>query len=219
MKPSAEDPSVFDDHCPPGSSPGHVGEGGRTGSAYRVGFQLDVDEADFDAHSVIMKQRATDIPFSVVEPGGQITNMFGTGPALLGEDPPLRPFTAIVTYEWQPFWSKRRRVEKRRYDIDVRPFLGLVPETTRYVLRSVDGGVVRQQKANHASGAPPHWLCANWFEEQKKSYLQKDPWIVDGGHLWACPRCSTAVMVDENTSESEAAGHDTRNTFIASSPR
>ena len=98
------------------------------GSAYRVGFQLDVDEEDFDAHSVIMKQRATDIPFSVVEPGGEITNMFGTGPALLGGDPPLNPFTATVRYEWQPFWSKRRRIEERRYDIDVRPFLGLVPE-------------------------------------------------------------------------------------------
>ncbi|MDE2717865.1 MAG: hypothetical protein OXI33_12770, partial [Chloroflexota bacterium] len=91
------------------------------GSAYRVGFRLDVDEKDFDAHSVIMKQRATDIPFSVVEPGGEITDLFGTGPALLGGDPPLKPFAAIVTYEWQPFWSKRRRVEERRYDIDVRP--------------------------------------------------------------------------------------------------
>ena len=75
-------------------------------------------------------------------------------------------------------------------------------ETTRYVLRSVDGGVVRQQKANHASGAPPHWLCANCFEEQQKSYLQKDPKIVDGRHVWTCPRCSTAVTVDQNTSES-----------------
>ena len=98
------------------------------GSAYRVGFKLDVDEEDFDAHNVTMKQRATDIPFSVVEPGGQITNMFGFGPALLGKDPALKPFTAIVTYEWHPFWSKRRRVEQRHYDIDIRPFLGLVPE-------------------------------------------------------------------------------------------
>ena len=73
------------------------------GSAYRVGFKLDVDEEDFDAHNVAMKQRATDIPFPVVEPGGQITNLFGFGPALLGKDPPLKPFTATVTYKWQPF--------------------------------------------------------------------------------------------------------------------
>ena len=71
-------------------------------------------------------------------------------------------------------------------------------ETARYVLRSVDGGVVRQQKANHASGNPPHWLCANCFEEQKKSYLQKDPKIVGGRHVWKCPRCSTAVLADQD---------------------
>ncbi len=98
------------------------------GSAYRVSFSLDADEEDFAAHNVMMKQRGTDTPFSVVEPGGQITNMFGFGPGLLGKDPALKPFKAIVTYEWQPFWSKRRRIEKRHYDIDVRPFSGLVRE-------------------------------------------------------------------------------------------
>ena len=96
------------------------------GSAYRVSFSLDADEEDFAAHNVIMKQRGTDTPFSVVEPGGQITNLFGFGPSLLGKDPALKPFEAIVTYEWQPFWSKRRRVEKRHYNIDVRPFSELV---------------------------------------------------------------------------------------------
>ena len=96
------------------------------GSAYRVSFSLDADEEDFAAHNVIMKQRRTDTPFSIVEPGGQIVNMFGIGPSLLGKDPALKPFEAIVTYEWQPFWSKRRRVEKRHYNIDVRPFSELV---------------------------------------------------------------------------------------------
>lgn len=72
-------------------------------------------------------------------------------------------------------------------------------ETSRYVLRSVGGGVVRQRKTTHATGDPPHWLCANCFEEQRKSYLQKDPKIVDGRHVWKCPRCSTAVVVDQDT--------------------
>lgn len=71
-------------------------------------------------------------------------------------------------------------------------------EAVRYVLRSVDGGVVRQQKANDASGNPPHWLCANCFEDQRKSYLQKDPKIVSDRHVWKCPRCSTAVLADQN---------------------
>ena len=126
------------------------------GSAYRVGFRLHVDEKDFDAHSVIMKQRATDIPFSVVEPGGEITNLFGTGPALLGGDPPLNPFTAIVTYEWQPFWSKRRRVEERRYDIDVRPFLGLVPEWKKDdVAEALKAELPKIAKAVGATQRPP----------------------------------------------------------------
>ena len=74
-------------------------------------------------------------------------------------------------------------------------------ETTRYVLRSVGGGVVRQQKASHPSGDPAHWLCPNCFEEQRKSYLQRVPKTANGRHVWACPRCSTAVMVDQDTDE------------------
>ena len=70
-------------------------------------------------------------------------------------------------------------------------------ETTRYILRRVDGGVVRQLRSSHASEDPPHWLCANCFEEQRKSYLQKDPKTLGGRHIWKCPRCSTAVMVDQ----------------------
>ena len=34
-------------------------------------------------------------------------------------------------------------------------------------------------------------------EEQRKSYLQKDPKTLGGRHIWKCPRCSTAVMVDQ----------------------
>ena len=55
------------------------------GSAYRVSFSLDADEEDFAAHNVIMKQRGTDTPFSVVEPGGQITNMLVLPPSSVAE--------------------------------------------------------------------------------------------------------------------------------------
>ncbi|MXX71873.1 MAG: hypothetical protein F4205_08400 [Gemmatimonadetes bacterium] len=126
------------------------------GTAYRVSFQLDVDEDDFDAHRVIMTQRAADIPFSVIEPGGQITNMFGVGPALLGTDPPLKPFTATVTYEWQPFWSRRRRVEQRQHDMDVRPFLGLVPEWKKdEVAAALKAELPKIAKAVGATQRPP----------------------------------------------------------------
>ena len=72
-------------------------------------------------------------------------------------------------------------------------------EAARYVLRSVEGGVVRQQKADHASADPPHWLCANCFEEKMRSYLQRDARVVNGRNLWKCARCSSAVLVDPDT--------------------
>lgn len=126
------------------------------GSAYRVGFQLNVDEEDFDAHNVAMKQRSTDIPFSVIEPGGQITNMFGFGPSLLGKDPPLKPFTATITYEWQPFWSKIRRVEQRHYDMDIRPFLGLIPEWKKdEIAEAIRAEIPKIASAIGATHRPP----------------------------------------------------------------
>ena len=87
-------------------------------------------------------------------------------------------------------------------------------EATRYVLRSVGGGVVRHHKTSHASGDPPHWLCPNCFEEQRKSYLQRDPPTVNGSHVWKCPRCSTAVMVDQDIDEAPIVTPET-----PSSPR
>ena len=72
-------------------------------------------------------------------------------------------------------------------------------ETARYVLRAVAGGVVRELDVADASGEPSHWLCANCFEEQRKAYLQRDPKVVDGVYLWKCPRCSTAVIVNEDS--------------------
>lgn len=98
------------------------------GSAYRVCVRLEADEEDFRTHSVSMKGRGTDVPFSLIEPGGEITTMFGSGPKLLGEGSALKPFVATVRYEWRPFWSNRRRSEERRYEIDIRPFRGLVPD-------------------------------------------------------------------------------------------
>ena len=82
--------------------------------------------------------------------------MFGFGPPLLGKDPPLKPFRAIVTYEWQPFWSRRRRVEQRHYDIDVRPFLGLVPEWKKdEVAEALKAELPKIAKAVGATERPP----------------------------------------------------------------
>ena len=93
-----------------------------SGTAYNVDLRLHVDEDDFAAHEVLMEQRRTDHPFAVLEPGGQIKTVFGAAFRLLGRNDALKPFRATVTYEWQPFWSKRRRAESLERNVDVRPF-------------------------------------------------------------------------------------------------
>ena len=98
------------------------------GSVYSVNLEIQADEEDFEAHHVIMEWRRTEFPFSIIEPGGHVATMFGTGPSLLGTEVPLKPFRATVTYEWQPFWKKRRWFERRQYDLDVRPFGVIIPE-------------------------------------------------------------------------------------------
>ena len=53
--------------------------------------------------------------------------MFGLGCKLLGKNSGLKPFKVMVSYEWQPFWMKRRRSEELCFEIDVRPYRGLIP--------------------------------------------------------------------------------------------
>lgn len=92
------------------------------GSAYNVSLNLDVDEDDFVAHRVSIQWLPTEMPFGIIEPGGSITTFFGMGQHLMGNEPYLKPFTAVIEYEWQPFWTKRRKNERRSYNMDVRPF-------------------------------------------------------------------------------------------------
>ena len=48
------------------------------------------------------------------------------GHRLLKDEDFLKPFKAEVEYEWQPFWARNRRKVKRTYNMDVRPFKGLI---------------------------------------------------------------------------------------------
>ena len=92
------------------------------GSAHNVSLVLEADEEDFNAHDVWLERRKSTVPFSIIEPGGRIDTMFGVGHQLLGAEQSLRPFEAVVQYQWNPFWSKRRRNEKRTFKLDVRQF-------------------------------------------------------------------------------------------------
>ncbi len=95
------------------------------GTAHNVSVELLFDENDFEGHKVFLTWRSTKVPFSVIEPGGSINSLFGAGHLLVGDGPPLKPFKAFVEYQWQPFWTKRLKCEKREFSLDVRPFMGM----------------------------------------------------------------------------------------------
>ena len=96
------------------------------GSAYNVSLILEADEADFQAHEVLISTTSTELPFSTLEPSGSVIYFFGLGHQLLKDETYLKPFKAEVKYEWQPFWAKNCRKVKRTYNMDVRPFKGLI---------------------------------------------------------------------------------------------
>ena len=55
-----------------------------SGSAYNVGWKIDADEQDFKAHVLNPGMPLSkEVPFSVIEPGGCRTTLFGFGPSLL----------------------------------------------------------------------------------------------------------------------------------------
>ena len=126
------------------------------GSAYNVSLNLEADEADFEAHEVFIGTSPTQLPFSILEPSGSITTFFGMGHQLLKDEDYLKPFKADVEYEWQPFWAKHRRKVKRTYNMDVRPFKGLIysPKKDK-VADEIKAGLKKIADALKARPRPP----------------------------------------------------------------
>lgn len=63
---------------------------------------------------------------------------------------------------------------------------------SHYDLRKTTlGGIVRAPNAKHPRPDPLYWLCANCFENKKKSILQKSSW---GDHdPLFCPSCKIVI--------------------------
>lgn len=95
------------------------------GSAHKVSVCLDMDEEDFKSHNVILDWRKTEVPFSIIEPGGSVCTFFGMAHQMLQDGSCLKPFGVEVNYQWQPFWVRRPRKETRCFKLDVRQFMGL----------------------------------------------------------------------------------------------
>ena len=69
-----------------------------SGSAYNVGWKIDADEQDFKAHVLNPGMPLSkEVPFSVIEPGGCRTTLFGFGPSLL-------------QYKWVARWCRHKAV-------------------------------------------------------------------------------------------------------------
>ena len=63
-------------------------------------------------------------------------------------------------------------------------------EGGRYHLQNVAGNFVYALDLEKPSAEPPHWLCANCYQQNKKSILQNNPYP-----HWLCPSCKTQIVI------------------------
>ena len=105
-----------------------------SGSAYNVGWKIDADEQDFKAHVFNPGMPLSKaVPFSVIEPGGYRTTLFGSGPSLLNtrgsqDGVAIKPFTVTVAFEWKLPWAKNLSKECKTVEIDARQFSDIIPD-------------------------------------------------------------------------------------------
>jgi DNA-directed RNA polymerase subunit RPC12/RpoP len=68
-------------------------------------------------------------------------------------------------------------------------------EKDRYQLTDVGSGTFAYAlKAAMRGTEPPHYICANCYEQSKKSILHHMR-MAGGSDLLSCPRCSTKVLI------------------------
>ena len=132
------------------------------GAAKNLEIELiDVEEEDFDAHSVPMSRTATRNartltwrrkgPFTLLAPGDSIASLFGFGASLVGGDrEPLKPFRVRVSYRWRAFWYWRVYEISDYHDMDVRPFQGIVPKWPKNETGATPGGaeILKKELSN-----------------------------------------------------------------------
>ena len=74
-------------------------------------------------------------------------------------------------------------------------------ESQRYHLHEIQPAVVAYAlKESHANGEPPHWLCANCYNNSQKSILNRGK--VGGiDHTYTCPRpgCGSTIVVTSSS--------------------
>lgn len=72
-------------------------------------------------------------------------------------------------------------------------------EKERYELKVAEiGSTVYALKPSMSNGEPPHWLCANCYQQGKKRILQGRG-HASGGSRWTCPDCKSELAMSRRT--------------------
>jgi Zn finger protein HypA/HybF involved in hydrogenase expression len=69
-------------------------------------------------------------------------------------------------------------------------------EKQRYELKAISQGTLAYVlKASDQHAEPPHWLCANCYQNRIKAFLQYQAVLEPRKHTYACPACRTQIKV------------------------
>ncbi len=78
-------------------------------------------------------------------------------------------------------------------------------EQERYALDDVDRGVFAYAlKPGVEPAEPPHWLCQQCFQQQRKSVLQLAGQAAGRHSRWLCGACGQALLVRQGTHPARA---------------
>ena len=108
----------------------------------------------------------------------------------------------ILDIQKELFAAQQREIdltdEKRGLEDKLRLMNDWNEEKKRYELKLVgDIAIVCTLRPQFQEGDPPHWLCANCFQDGKKSHLEAG---IESLHFsqrrWSCPRCTSGVLID-----------------------
>lgn len=70
-------------------------------------------------------------------------------------------------------------------------------EKERYELRDAGSGALAYALKEETRGAePPHWICAQCYQDRKASILQPEMRMPGRANVLVCNRCKTDIILD-----------------------
>ena len=114
-------------------------------------------------------------PIAFLGPQEILTDTFGVAPSLMGDKvSPMKPFKVRASHKWTPFWSWRQHEETDYYEMDLRPFQGIVPEwPENEVAKALKSELSKISKAIGFVKRPPLPTNAGNIEEKTLASLER----------------------------------------------